>query len=391
LPSELNNPQSVAALWMGLALFASLLSIRLGISVALTEILVGVFAGNAFHINTNEWINFLAGFGSVVLTFLAGAEVEPGVLRRRLKETVSIGIMAFVAPFFGAFLFAFLVAGWELKAAEIAGLALSTTSVAVVYAVMVETGLNETPLGKLILAGCFVNDLGTVLVLGALFANFNQWLIVFVVMVAPVLAFFPRFSQWFFSAFRGRASEPEIRLLFVLLFGLGGLAVASNSEAVLPAYLLGMVAAGLLGQNRVAVQRLRAITFGLLTPFFFIRAGTLVQLSAVVSSAGLIAALLLVKIAAKFLGVHPLTVLFRFHQREGMYTTLLFSTGLTFGTISALFGLNHGIIDREQYTVLVTVVVLSAVVPTLIAQQFFQPSVEAAEGAALPQEALDSV
>src|SRR3970282_2913101 len=117
-----------------------------------------------------------------------------------------------------------------------------------------------------------------------------------------------------------------------------------------------------------------------------IRAGTLVLLSAVASSAGLIILFLAVKLATKFIAVHPLTQVFAFGRREGMYTTLLMSTGLTFGTISALFGLNHGIIDRGQYTVLVTVVVLSAVVPTLIAQQFFQPSVEAVEGAALPQE-----
>lgn len=378
--SELNSPQSIAAVWVGLALAASLLSIRVGISVALVEILVGAVAGNAFHIESNEWINFLAGFGSVVLTFLAGAEVEPGVPRRRLKETLTIGLAAFAAPFLGAFAFALLLAGWDVKAAEIAGLALSTTSVAVVYAVMVETGMNETELGRIILAACFVNDLGTVVMLGALFANFNLWLLLFVAVTTLVLVLFPSVSRWFFAAFRGRASEPEIRLLFLLLLGLGGLAVAGRSEAVLPAYLLGMVAAGRMMDERVTVQRLRAITFGLLTPFFFIRAGTLIQFSAVAPSAGLIGALLLVKLVTKFISVQPLTEIFRFGRREGLYTSLLMSTGLTFGTISALFGLNHGIIDREQYTILVTVVVLSAVVPTLIAQQFFQPRVEAPAG-----------
>jgi Kef-type K+ transport system membrane component KefB len=391
MPSELNSPQSIAALWIGLALIASLVSIRVGISVALVEILVGAVGGNAFHIETNEWINFLAGFGSIVLTFLAGAEVEPWVLRRRLKETASIGLVAFAAPFLGTFLFALLVAGWDLKAAQIAGVALSTTSVAVVYAVMVETGLNETELGKIILAACFVNDLGTVLMLGALFANFNEWLLLFAVVSLPALIVFPRASRWFFAAFRGRASEPEIRLLFLLLLGLGGLAVAGRSEAVLPAYLLGMAAAGLMVEEKVTVQRLRAITFGLLTPFFFIRAGSLVQFSAVAASAGLIGALLLVKLATKFVSVQPLTEVFRFGRRKGLYTSLMMSTGLTFGTISALFGLNHGIIDREQYTILVTVVVLSAVVPTVIAQQFFQPSAESEPVGELQEEALPRV
>jgi len=382
LPSELDNPQALAAAWMALALLASLISIRLGISVALTEILFGVLAGNAFHLQANEWINFLAGFGSIVLTFLAGAEIEPAVLRRNLSQTMAIGIVAFVAPFVGAMTFALLV-GWDAKAAQIAGLALSTTSVAVVYAVMVETGLNETELGKVILAACFVNDLGTVVLLGVLFANYDLWLVLFLAVTIPVLALFPKVARWFSDNMSGRVSEPEIKLLFLALLFLGGLAVAAGSEAVLPAYLLGMVAAGLLVRDRVMVQRLRAMAFGLLTPFFFIRAGTLILLSAVASSAGLIVLFLGVKLATKFISVHPLTQVFAFGRREGMYTTLLMSTGLTFGTISALFGLNHGIIDREQYTVLVTAVILSAVVPTLIAQAFFQP-----QPAAVPAETL---
>jgi Kef-type K+ transport system membrane component KefB len=373
MPGELNSPQTVAAIWVGLAFLASLISIRVGISVALVEIFLGAIAGNAFHLEPNEWVNVLAGFGSVVLTFLAGAEVESGVLRSRFKETAAIGFVSFAAPFLGAFAFAYFAGGWDLRAAQIAGVALSTTSVAVVYAVMVETRLNETELGKIILAACFVTDLGTVLMLGALFANFNGWLLLFAGAAIPVLVAFPRASRWFFATFRGRASEPEIRLLFTLLLGLGGLAVAGRSEAVLPAYLLGMAAAGLLGDERVTVQRLRAITFGLLTPFFFIRAGTLIQFDTLVSGAGLIAALLGVKLCTKLLGVQPLTMLFRFDRREGLYTSLLMSTGLTFGTISALFGLNHGFIDREQYSALVIVVVLSAFIPTVIAQRFFQP------------------
>jgi hypothetical protein len=50
------------------------------------------------------------------------------------------------------------------------------------------------------------------------------------------------------------------------------------------------------------------------------------------------------------------------------------STGLTFGSISALFGLTNHIIDERQYTILVTAVIGSAVVPTLIAQRWFMPS-----------------
>jgi glutathione-regulated potassium-efflux system ancillary protein KefC len=75
----------------------------------------------------------------------------------------------------------------------------------------------------------------------------------------------------------------------------------------------------------------------------------------------------------KFVGVYPITKAFKAPTREAMYTTLLMSTGLTFGSISALFGLTHGIVDHKQYSYLIAVVIGSAIVPTLIANAFFLP------------------
>jgi Kef-type K+ transport system membrane component KefB len=374
----------IAAIWIALALAAALVSIRLAISVALIEILFGVFAGNLFHLQSTSWIDFLAGTGSILLTFLAGAEIDPDVMRANLRESVTIGFFSFLTPAIGAFAAAYWIFHWDLHAAEIAGVALSTTSVAVVYAVMVETGKNETELGKIILAACFVTDLGTVVALGLLFANYDRWLAVFAAVTAVSLWVLPRFTGWFLRAVGNRVSEPEIKFVLLILFGLGGLATAARSEAVLPAYLIGMVLARHFLKNRVLMHRMRAIAFSLLTPFYFLRAGSYVSARAVVGGAALIGALLAVKMLAKGVGVYPWTVKFHFGKTNGIYTTLLMATGLTFGTISALFGLTHGYLDRTQYTVLVTVVILSAVVPTLIAEKFFQP-LEPAPRAALSQ------
>ena len=363
----------VAAAWMGLALVASLVSIRLGISVALIEIVVGVLAGNVAGLDSAPWIDFLAMFGSLLLTFLAGAEIDPASLRRHLRISLSVGAVSFVAPFAAAFGYAYVVAGWDLQAAEIAGVALSTTSVAVVYAVMIESGLSQTDLGKTILAACFITDLGTVLALGFLFADISPLLAVFAVATGIALVLLPRATSSLLARLPGRVSEPEIKLLFLVLFLLGGLAQAARSEAVLPAYLLGLAVAGVFVHDRVLVHRMRAIAFSLLTPFYFIKAGLLVSLPAVVGGAGLIAALLAVKIGAKVVGVWPTARAFGMPVREANYTTLLMSTGLTFGSISALYGLTNGYIDQSAYTILVTVVILSAVVPTIIATTFFEP------------------
>jgi Kef-type K+ transport system membrane component KefB len=373
------NVYYVLALWVAMALLASFVSIRIGVSVALVEILVGAIFGNIpgirEHVQQTDYTTLLAGVGSVLLTFLAGAEIDPVSLRRHWKASLSLGIVSFVLPLAGAFCFARFLFHWNLHASEIAGIALSTTSVAVVYAVMVETGLNRHDIGKLILAACFVTDLGTVLALGGLFASYGWLLMVFVVVTAVVLFFLPRVLRWTLANMGNRVSEPEVKVIFVVLLALGGLATAAGSEAVLPAYVAGLVVAGVFMQDRVVLDRIRTIAFALLTPFFFLRAGTLISASVLLTGAGVIGALFAVKMVTKFLGVWPTATAFKLPQRERTYTTLLMATGLTFGSIAALYGLTHHLINETQYTELVTVVILSAFVPTLIAQSFFRPIV----------------
>ena len=370
----MDNIWFASAVWIGLALASSVISIWVGISVALIEIVVGAIAGNIIHLTLTDWVNYLAGFGAILLTFLAGAEIDPKVVKKHFASSMSIGLMGFFAPYAGVLLFARFILSWPWAEAQIAGIALSTTSVAVVYAVMVETGFNRTEIGKIILAACFINDLGTVLALGLIFANYNGYLALFVIVTVAVIAALPFVAPWFFKAVGKRVSEPEIKFVLLTLFALGGLANLAKSEAVLPAYLVGMVLAPLFLKTRELAHRIRAIAFAFLTPFYFLKAGSLIEARTVMAAAGLIIVFLAIKMATKFVGILPLTKSFRFDPREGMYTTLLMSTGLTFGSISALFGLTNHIIDQQQYTILLTAVIGSAVVPTLIAQQWFQPT-----------------
>src|SRR5213595_1325895 len=366
------NVWFVAAIWMALALIASLVSIRIGISVALIEIFIGVVAGNFLHLTaSNEWINFLALLGSGVLTFLAGAEIDPRSLKANLRASLLIGIISFAIPFALVWVFAQFVLGWPLHQAQIAGIALSTTSVAVVSAVMIEGGYSDTAMGKMILAACFITDFGTVLALGGLFANFNLWLVVFVVVMSIVLWFMPTWTKSIIDRLGAtRVSEPEVKFILFVLFFLGGLATTAKSEAVLPAYLVGLVLAGVFLRDKTLVRRMRSIAFAVFTPFYFIKAGLYVSLPALWTGLFVISVLLALKMVTKIAGVFPLARLHYMKVKEASYTTLLMATGLTFGTISSLYGLQNGIIDQDQYTILVSVVILSAFVPTLIAQKF---------------------
>jgi Kef-type K+ transport system membrane component KefB len=368
-----------SALWMALALVAALGSLFVTISAALFEIVVGALAGNTVGLPLAPWIDYIASFGAIVLTFLAGTDIDPHVVKKNFASSVSIGLMGFFAPYLGCLLLARYGLGWPWPEAQIAGIALSTTSVAVVYAVMVETGYNRTELGKIILAACFINDIGTVLALGLVFANYNVYLVLFAVATIVVMSVLPRIVPWLFARIGGRASEPEIKFIFLVLFVLGGLANLGKSEAVLPAYLIGMALAPFFLKQKELQVRMRAICFAFLTPFYFLKAGSLIDAHALLAGAGLIGLFLAMKMVTKFAGILPLTRYFKFDPREGMYTTLMMSTGLTFGSISALFGLTNHIINQQQYTVLVTAVIASAVVPTLIAQLWFHPHFEPLE------------
>lgn len=177
-----------------------------------------------------------------------------------------------------------------------------------------------------------------------------------------LLFLLPKFTPWFFKKVGSRISEPETKFIFLLLFALGGFAL--------------MVLAPFFLANKTLSHRMCMTAFTMLTPFYFLKAGSLVKLTSMWNSVLLILVFLLVKMIAKFIGVWPSAKAFKFGKKDGMYTTLLMSTGLTFGTISALFGYTNKIINQEQYTVLVTAVILSAVVPTIIAQKWFQPEMK---------------
>jgi Kef-type K+ transport system membrane component KefB len=366
----------LAAVLAAAVLLASVISIEIGLSVALVELALGVVFGNAFGLDPNsDWLVFVANFASVVLTFLAGAEVDPDDFRERFGISLAIGLVSFVGPFVVAGLAAYGLLGWSLKAALIAGTALSTTSLAVVYAVLVETRLNETRIGKLIMSACFVTDMGTAIALSAIFIKPNGWFPVFLVVSVGLIVVLPKLAPWFFGRYGDRVIEPEIKLVFACLFLLMVLADAAKGHAVLPAFVLGLVMARHYQQHRTEQQRLRVVAFAFLTPFFFVRGGLNVSLGAVVANLGLLGVLFAAKMVPKVAMILPLA---RRHVPEhATFTTLLMSTGLTFGTISSLYGLNAGIIDRTQFSLLVTVVVLSAILPTAVAQHWFSPDAEA--------------
>ncbi|MFO7569614.1 MAG: cation:proton antiporter [Smithellaceae bacterium] len=371
----------VAAFWFFAAVLSTVLANRLKISIALMEIMVGAVAGFvAFKLGCfdalllhADWMKFCTGVGAILLTFLAGAELNPDAMKTKIKEVSIIGMIGFFAPFIGCFLIAYYLIGWNLQASLLCGIALSTTSMAVVYAVMLEYGFNKTEFGKGILGACFVNDLGTVIALGLIFAPFTYKTVIFIAVTIFLIFTLRPMTEYIIKRFAYKTAAIRAKWVLFVLLATGVLAAWSGSEPVLPAYVLGMVLARTMEKDGHFVRRLRTLTVGFLTPLYFLRAGALVSIPALLSGFGVFILLFGGKVVSKIFGLYPAIHRFREDKNEKWYYTLLMSTGLTFGTISALYGLSNNIITQDQYSLIVGAVIASAVIPTLIANKFFLP------------------
>lgn len=361
-----------ASILTAIVFVAGMISIELGISAAIIEIILGVFAGNVLHISPTSWLMFLASIGGVLLTFLAGTEVNTKLMKEKFKQSLLIGGLSFLLPFLLVFGYTYFIAHWTLNAAKIAGVALSTTSLAVVYAVLVESGLNKTELGKVIMASTFVTDLGTALALSLLFIQFNVYTLIFLGFSILLFILGPKVTSYLFQRYSNQVIEPEIKLVFLILLVAMLLGEVGKMHAVLPIFIFGLLMSDFFQANKNTLRKLRTVSFAFITPFFFIKGGLNVSLQEISANWLIVAVLLVIKIIGKVIGVYPVA---RITLPRGgrIFTTLLMSTGLTFGTIASVFGYQAGYINKSQFSIIVAVIILSAVVPTIIAQRFFSP------------------
>jgi len=369
---------AIAATLSALVLLASVISVEIGIASAIIELLFGVIAGSVFHIHGAAWLTFIASFGGILLTFLAGTEVDIKLMKQQYKQSITIGTLSFLVPFVLIFWCVYGGLHWTLAASKIAGIALSTTSLAVVYAILIETGMASKQLGKAIMAATFVTDFLTATALSVLFAQFNVYTVLFIIASLLIIFFGPRFIKFFFRRYGNRVIEPETKLIFAIFFLLMFLSDIGKQQAILPVFILGLLLSGFFESHLRFNHKLRTIGYAIITPFFFIKGGLNVSLAAVWGSLGTVLLLLVIKLGGKFLGVYPVAAL-SMPKRGRAFFTLLMSTGLTFGTISSTFGLQYHYITHQQFSVLIAVVIISAVAPTFIAQRFFSPLSEEAE------------
>jgi Kef-type K+ transport system membrane component KefB len=357
-----------AALIFGAILIAGIIGLKTRVSSSIFEVFAGVILANLLHVEMSSWLEFLGTFGGLILTFLAGAEVEFALLKSKAKESFVLGTMAFLAPLIGVVSFLALVLRWESQASLAGALALTTTSIAVVYAVLIEFELIKIPFAKTIIAVTFVNDILTLVGINFVKPSFDWVTLSFVIVLLVSVILVPKLLKIVVQRYGKRAMEMELRFVLAALLGVAFFADEAKLHAVFGAFVLGLIFANSLQQHQEILSKMKTVTFGLLAPAFFVRAGMMIALPTVVANIALILGLLGAKLASKFVGTYALCK--KWIPEAPMFSTMLFSTGLTVGTIIATLGRDLGFFSNLQFSIVLVTVILSAVIPTLIARRF---------------------
>ncbi len=348
-----------------LILLASVISIKTNISITVVEITIGVIIGNLGFFNIESWMSYIASFGGILLTFLAGVEIDVDLMQDNFKESFTIGFLSFLIPFLGVFLVTYFIIGWGLNPSLLTGTALSETSIAVVYSVLSEKGLFKYKIGKLIMIATFITDIFTAIALSVLFTKFDIYTALFYVVSLIILVIAYYKSDLFFK------NELEIKYVFVLLLGFIFFGSLGGGQAILPAFILGAVLSKYF-KNEIKAK-FQTVGFAFITPIFFIIGGAKVSIPLIYSCFGIFLVLFVLRQLSKYIGVYyPSKILIKENYE---YITLMMSTGLTFGLVAAVFGLNSSIINQTQYSLITGILVLSAILPTFIAQKYYTPTI----------------
>ncbi|MEZ4237425.1 MAG: cation:proton antiporter [Myxococcota bacterium] len=344
---------------------AGALALELGITSAITEILAGCLLGTLVDVEGLGWLEFLSHFGMLGLMFMAGFEVDVAVLRRQWRASLGIGVASFAVPAVGTFALCSLWLGLAPMAAGLVSIALSTTSLALVYQFLRERGRLSGDIGQTILGAATAVDLLSMIALAALFGDMGLATVIFILGLVPAFWALPRIGRWVFERYRGHAAEFEVRFLLLVLVGLGYLSERVGVHAAIVAFAAGLALSDLLENDELVIEKLKGVVFSFLAPAFFLRAGTLFDPRTIDLSTARVAAVLLVSaVGLKFVGAFlSARVLLR---GLGRYVGVLFNYRLTFGIITALVGLQEGVITAELFSVILIVVLGSGLLPMIL-------------------------
>ena len=347
-------------------LLAGIISIEIGFSTAMLEILAGVIASNILGISHPTWLDFLADFGLVGILFYAGFEVDPKLLKVNLKSNILIGILSYLVPFLLILAFFYIILKTPMITAIIAAISLATTSVALIYSVLREKGLMEKEHSQIILGSALILEVSSILSLPLMIGFFTLSSIIYIILALIFFALSPRLGRIVFKRYRGSPAELEIKLILLLLVTLPFIAERAFISEALLAFLMGVLFSEIIEDDAIVKEKLRGIIFGFLAPAFFFRAGLFIDLSLITPAIiALIIVLVLLVFSTKYISAFLISYFLVSKQVARMIGYFL-NFNLTFGIIAAVFGLSAGILPLEYYVAILITILLTSLLSSII-------------------------
>ncbi|MDR3223170.1 MAG: cation:proton antiporter [Methanobrevibacter sp.] len=358
-------------------LISALISIRLGITVAVIEVIFGILSGNLGFLTPQSWMLYIATFGGVLITFLTGLEIDNSFMKDNFGKIFITGFLSFFIPFTLVSLFSYFIINWSLPVSLLAGTALSETSVSIVYSALVSKNLSNTNLGKALSGTTFITNIFTAICLSGLFIIPNVYTLLFyiIAILTSILAY--KYSYLFLehTMLKDKIEEIELKYIFLILLILIFFADLGKSQAILPAFILGLLLSKYFKNYSIAYEskkRLKIVAFTFITPIFFIVAGTNVDIHLIIPGIAIFILLFVIRFIGKFLGVYFISK--KYLSSDELYFTMMVSTSLTFGLIATVFGLSSGLLNSQTYSILTGVLIIGAIIPTIIAEKIYTTS-----------------
>jgi Kef-type K+ transport system membrane component KefB len=349
-----------------LILVAGVFSLELGISVAVFEILAGVFAANFLGIEPKPWIDFLANFGLLGLMFFAGFETDFPMLKKNWKTSIKVGLLSFLVPMLSVFILCKFALRMNELESVLLSIGLSTTSLALVYSVLKEKNVIRSKAAQGILSASMVVDLLSMFALMSLFQGISYAAVVVVIMIPLTKVIVPHIGHWLFRRYRGNQIEFQIRFILLSLLSLVVVSQTSEIHVAVLAFVGGFFFSEILEHHAIIEEKLKSIVFGLMAPIFFFRAGLTVKFEFVTAGAIYLALLFgFVAFVSKYLGTF-LAVRKFLKPSMARFSGLIFNFRLSFGIVVATFGLEKGMITPELFFAMISVIVLTSILSSIL-------------------------
>ncbi|WP_024786749.1 MULTISPECIES: cation:proton antiporter [unclassified Lebetimonas] len=351
---------------VALIIIAGIIALEISFSPAIFEIIAGSIAANFFHMSDLKWAEFLANVGLLGLMFFAGLESDLKLLKKNFIKAVFIGVSSFLLPFVSIFLISKFILLYSLKASLLISIALSTTSLALVYPLLKDKNMLHLNSGQTLLAGAMIVDIISMFSLSFLFEGINYQNIIFLGVLLIVMFVLPKFGEKLFARYTGNHIEFPIRFIIAILISIGFLSKEIHINEAVLAFALGIFFSEFLKEHEMIEKKLRAIIFGFVAPFFFFKAGYSIKLDVINFKILFLSIILgIIAFGTKYLATVIATKPF-FKKSVYKIAGLFFNMRLTFGIVASVFGLEFKIIDVNTYVSLLLIIISTSLAASVL-------------------------